>query len=190
MNTIEKYIDEFKLLLERIECTGPGGGILEFPAAIESACTCIYALIASECKLMFVGNGGSAAIGSHMATDFCRNRRIRALTFNEGTMLTCMGNDFGYEHVFAKPIELFARKGDCLIAISSSGQSKNILNAVRAARAKDCNVITLSGFKKDNPLRAAGDINFYVPVEHYGYVEIIHQYICHALIDNVREYIL
>lgn len=187
MEPIEKYINEFKVLLDRIECTGATGRTIDFPSAIGIACARIRALSSEDCKLMFIGNGGSAAISSHMATDFGRNGGIRALAFNDGVLLTCMGNDFGYEQVFAKPVELFAAKGDCLVAVSSSGQSKNILNAVKAARAKDCGVITLSGFKKDNPLRAAGDINFYVPVEHYGYVEVIHQYICHAMIDNLSE---
>ncbi|MBF0555801.1 MAG: SIS domain-containing protein [Nitrospirae bacterium] len=185
METIKKYIGDFKLLLDRIECTDLRGGMINFPAAIGCACVLIRGLAGSGLKLMFIGNGGSAAICSHMATDFSKNGGIAAMAFNDASMLTCMGNDFGYEHVFAKPIELFAAKGDYLVAVSSSGQSRNILNAVAAARVKGCAVITLSGFKTDNPLRAMGDINFYVPVEHYGYVEVIHQYICHTIIDNL-----
>ncbi|MBF0568108.1 MAG: SIS domain-containing protein [Nitrospirae bacterium] len=185
METIKQYIGDFKLLLEKIECSDLKGGRIDFPVAIGSACVLIRALVGSDLKLMFVGNGGSAAICSHMATDFSKNGGIAALAFNDASMLTCMGNDFGYEYVFEKPVELFAAKGDYLVAVSSSGQSKNILNAVRAARAKDCAVITLSGFNADNPLRAMGDLNFYVPVAHYGYVEVIHQYICHAIIDNL-----
>ncbi|NEW86421.1 SIS domain-containing protein [Rhodopseudomonas sp. WA056] len=134
-------------------------------------------------KLMFIGNGGSAAIASHMATDYSKNGGMRALCLNDGAMLTCLGNDYGYEQVFAKQIELFAQEGDLLIAISSSGRSPNILNAVAAARVRGCRVITLSGFSADNPLRREGDINFYLASDQYGFVELGHLTICHAILD-------
>src|SRR5579859_6852640 len=92
-------------------------------------------------KLIFVGNGGSAAIASHMATDYSKNGDIRSLALNDSSMLTCLGNDLGYDRVFAKQIELHARPGDLVIAISSSGRSANILNAVAAARAAGCAVV-------------------------------------------------
>lgn len=88
--------------------------------------------------------------------------------------MSCIGNDFGYAAVFQKPIEMFAEPGDILVAISSSGQSANIINGVAAARAKGCHIISLSGFLADNPLRQLGDFNFYVPSNRYGYVELAH----------------
>jgi D-sedoheptulose 7-phosphate isomerase len=136
-------------------------------------------------KLMFVGNGGSAAIASHMATDYSKNGNIRALAFNDSSMLTCLGNDLGYDRVFAKQVELHARPGDLLIAISSSGRSANILNAVQAAREAKCAVVTLSGFLADNPLRRLGDINFYIGSDRYGFVEIGHLTICHLVLDFI-----
>ena len=136
-------------------------------------------------KLIFVGNGGSASIASHMATDYSKNGDIRALALNDSAMLTCLGNDLGYDKVFAKQIELYAQAGDLVIAISSSGRSANILNAVEAARAAKCMVITLSGFTIDNPLRGLGDINFYIASDRYGFVEIGHLTICHAILDFV-----
>jgi len=134
-------------------------------------------------KLIFIGNGGSAAIASHMATDYSKNGGMRALCLNDGAMLTCLGNDYGYEQVFAKQIELFAQEGDLLIAISSSGRSPNILNAVAAAEQRGCRIVTLSGFGADNPLRSQGDINFYLASEQYGFVEIGHLTLCHAILD-------
>jgi D-sedoheptulose 7-phosphate isomerase len=134
-------------------------------------------------KLIFIGNGGSAAIASHMATDYSKNGDIRSLAFNDSSMLTCLGNDLGYERIFAKQIELHARPDDLVIAISSSGRSANILNAVKAARAAKCDVVTFSGFAPDNPLRSLGDINFYVASDRYGFVEIGHLTICHAILD-------
>ena len=100
-------------------------------------------------------------------------------------MLTCLANDLGYDKVFAKQIELYAQSGDLVIAISSSGRSANILNAVKAARAAKCEVISLSGFMPDNPLRGLGDINFYIDSDLYGFVEIGHLTICHAILDFI-----
>jgi D-sedoheptulose 7-phosphate isomerase len=136
-------------------------------------------------KLIFIGNGGSAAIASHMATDYSKNGGVRSLALNDSSMLTCLGNDLGYEQVFTKQIELHARPGDLVIAISSSGRSANILNAVKAARNAKCAVVTLSGFGDDNPLRSLGDINFYIGSDRYGFVEISHLTICHAILDFI-----
>ncbi len=98
-------------------------------------------------------------------------------------MTACLGNDLGFDQVFAKQIELFAKAGDLLVAISSSGNSQNILNAVLAARDRGCSVVTLSGFGPDNSLRGQGDYNIYVPNSEYGFVEITHSAICHAILD-------
>src|ERR1700752_90968 len=102
-------------------------------------------------------SSASAAPPSHMATDYSKNGDVRAMALNDSAMLTCVGNDLGYDRVFAKQIELYARPDDLVIAISSSGRSANILNAVQAARAAKCPVVTLSGFTADNPLRSQGD---------------------------------
>lgn len=138
-------------------------------------------------KLMVVGNGGSAAIASHIAIDYTKNGGIPTQAFNDGAALTCLGNDLGYENVFARQIEMFGRPEDLLIAISSSGRSPNILAAVRAARATGCSVVTLSGFDADNPLRRMGDLNFYVASHQYGFVEITHLGLCHAVLDTLMR---
>ncbi len=138
-------------------------------------------------KVMLIGNGGSAAISSHLANDFARTAGLRAQAFNDSTALTCFGNDFGYEHVFAKQLEFHARPGDVLIAISSSGRSPNILAGIASARSRACDVITFSGFAPDNPLRRTGDINYYVGSSEYGLVEIAHLALCHAIIDLARS---
>jgi D-sedoheptulose 7-phosphate isomerase len=134
-------------------------------------------------KIIFVGNGGSAGIASHLAIDFSKNGGLRSLAFNDASALTCLGNDLGYENVFAKQLDFHARPGDLLIAISSSGKSPNILNAVKAARAHDCKVVTFSGFTEANDLRKSGDVNFYVRSGEYGFVEVAHLALCHAVLD-------
>jgi len=136
-------------------------------------------------RLFFIGNGGSAAIASHMAADWLRAAGIAAMSFNEPAQLTCIANDLGYDWVFARPLLLHGHVGDVLFAISSSGQSRSILNAVAAAHSRNLHVITLSGFDADNPLRKLGDVNFHVPSDRYGIVEVAHHAICHAILDEV-----
>lgn len=134
-------------------------------------------------KIMFVGNGGSSGIASHLAIDYSKNGGLRSMAFNDAAALTCLGNDLGYENVFAKQIDFHARAGDLLVAISSSGRSPNILAAVKAARARGCGVVTYSGFTEDNDLRRTGDVNFFVQSCEYGFVEISHLALCHAVLD-------
>lgn len=134
-------------------------------------------------KIMFIGNGGSAGIASHLAIDYTKNGGMRSTAYNDGAALTCLANDLGYEQVFSKQLEMHARSGDLLIAISSSGGSQNILNGVSAARDAGCSVITLSGFSEDNPLRKTGDVNLYVPSGEYGFVEISHLTLGHLILD-------
>lgn len=134
-------------------------------------------------KIMFIGNGGSAGIASHLSIDFSKNGGLRSQAYNDSSALTCLGNDFGYENVFAKQLEFHARPGDLLIAISSSGRSPNILKGVGMARERDCPVVTFSGFNENNDLRRQGDINFFIRSNEYGFVEIAHLALCHAILD-------
>lgn len=136
-------------------------------------------------SVYLIGNGGSSAIAEHMAIDLTKNAGLRAMAISGSPMLTTFSNDYGYEKVFQKAIESFANEKDILIAISSSGTSKNILNACRIAKSKKMKVITFSGFSKDNPLRKKGDINFWVDSRAFGYVEIIHNLVIHYITDSI-----
>ena len=134
-------------------------------------------------RIFFIGNGGSAGIASHLATDFSKNGGMRASALNDGSVLTCLGNDFGYEFVFSKQLEWHARPGDVIVAISSSGHSKNILNGAAVARERDCILYTFSGFDANNPLRCLGDVNFFVASHAYGFVEVAHLALLHGVLD-------
>ncbi len=136
-------------------------------------------------KIIFIGNGGSAAIASHQAVDYWKNGGIEAIAFNDSSLLTCLANDYGYEQVFAVPIKRFARAGDVLIAISSSGKSANILNGARTALEMGCRLISFSGFSAANPLRGMGDVNFYVPSSAYGLVEVSHLALIHSILREI-----
>lgn len=180
---IESYFATLGGLGGGLEASGRGGSSMTVSAAMEWALARVEGIRANEGRLLFVGNGGSATIASHMAIDYSKNGGLSALAFNDGAALTCLGNDLGYEQVFAKQVELHGRAGDLLIAISSSGNSANILNAAQAASDKGIEVLTLSGFGPDNALRELGDVNIFVPNGLYGFVEIAHLTVCHAILD-------
>lgn len=182
---IQDYYKNFINILGSIRVTDEQGNNLGIFQGIETSCDIIKKQSNMKGTIFFIGNGGSAAIASHMAIDFWKNGGIKAMAFNDSSLLTCISNDFGYKHVFEKPIEFFANPNDILFAISSSGKSENILRGVQTAKSKGCTAITLSGFDIDNPLSSEGICNFYVPSHEYGHVEVIHQYICHYVLDII-----
>ncbi|WP_010681167.1 D-sedoheptulose-7-phosphate isomerase [Acetivibrio cellulolyticus] len=182
------YLGRLNEVIGNISVTDSSFNEIDFDEAVRQSIEKIQEAHKNGNKLMFIGNGGSAAIASHSSTDYFKNGGIRSICFNEATLLTCIGNDYGYEEVFTKPIEMIAVSGDILIAISSSGKSPNILNAVKSAIGLNCKVITLSGFSPENPLRQFGELNFYVPSDKYGYVELVHQIILHSIVDIMKGY--
>jgi D-sedoheptulose 7-phosphate isomerase len=182
---VRRYFSALSGYLLQATVTAAAGEPLDMADAVNQIMALAGRTHAAGNKLIFVGNGGSSAIASHMATDYSKNGDVRAMALNDTAMLTCLGNDLGYDRIFAKQIELYARAGDLVLAISSSGRSANILNAVKAARAAKCAVVTFSGFTADNPLRRLGDINFFVASDRYGFVEIGHLTICHAILDFI-----
>ena len=136
-------------------------------------------------KLMIAGNGGSAAMASHVSVDFTKMAGIRAINFNEADLLTCFANDYGYERIFEKAIEFYGDAGDLLILVSSSGSSQNVVNAARRAKELNMGVLTFSGFKSDNPLRKLGDINIWVDSKAYNIVEMTHHIWLLAIVDYI-----
>lgn len=180
---LDRYFSTLEALLKATEATDFAKHKMSLDKGCELVCQEAHASHDSGNKIMFIGNGGSAGIASHLAIDFSKNGGLRAMAFNDPSALTCLGNDLGYENVFAKQIELHGRAGDLLIAISSSGRSHNILNAVKAARVHECKIVTFSGFTADNDLRGLGDVNFFVQSKEYGFVEIAHLSLCHAILD-------
>lgn len=182
-----RYFDDLTAILSTVEASLCGGEAISLSDGLRRAMDIIVKCTDAGRKVMFIGNGGSAAIASHQAVDYWKNGGLRAIAFNDSSLLTCLSNDYGYAHVFERSIEMFGDKGDVLIAISSSGKSENILRGAKAAVAKGCDVITMSGFKPDNPLRSQGSINFYAPSSSYGHVEITHLSLCHCIVDTIIE---
>ena len=138
-------------------------------------------------KIIFVGNGGSAAMASHLSVDLTKAAKIRAINFNEADLITCFANDYGYEHWVAQALEAYADQRDVVVLISSSGKSPNIINGVLQARILGLPIVTLSGFKSDNPLRNLGDVNFWCNSEAYNVVEMTHHIWLLAIVDYIIE---
>lgn len=182
-SAFNRYFEALSQYLRDTVVTDHAGNLLGLDDGGERVRRQVRASHGAGNKIMFVGNGGCAGIASHLAIDFSKNGGLRATAFNDAAALTCLGNDLGYENVFAKQIELHARPGDLLIAISGSGCSPNILKAATTAAEAGCHIVTLSGFTEDNGLRRLGEVNFFVGSKEYGFVEIACLTLCHAILD-------
>ncbi len=134
--------------------------------------------------LHFIGNGASAAMASHMAADWTKTAGVPAMCYDSSPLMSALANDLGYEKVFSEALWVFARPTDTLVAISSSGESQNIIDGISLANARGCQVVTLTGFYPQNRVRWLGELNLYVPVASYGVVETVHAALLHAWLDQ------
>lgn len=136
-------------------------------------------------KMILAGNGASASIAAHGAFDFSKQAGIRAMSFNEPGLITAFANDCGYEMWIEKALEIYANPGDVIVLISSSGSSTNVVNAAKYAKSVANPVVTFTGFEPDNPLKALGDINFWVGSKAYNIVENTHSIWLMAVCDLI-----
>ena len=174
----------FTELLGRCKFTAMDQTIFQLEEGVGYLFNKLISLRRESRNLYLIGNGGSAGVASHSTTDFFNVAKIRAITLHESSLMTCMANDFGYENAYALMLRQMLKPGDMLIAISSSGKSMNIRNAVSVAKDSGAFVVTFSGFAHDNPLRMLGDLNVWLDSNDYGFVEIGHQFILHNLADR------
>lgn len=142
-------------------------------------------VIENSSRLFFIGNGGSNSISSHMMEDYGKMARIPSYAFSDPPLITCYANDYGYENIFKEWLELHMQKGDTLIAISSSGNSENIVRGIEKAQEKGAGIITLSAFESTNKIATKGDVNFHIPVKSFGIAECFHQVILHVILDEI-----
>ena len=136
-------------------------------------------------KIIFAGNGGSAAMSSHCAVDLTKNAKVKAINFNESDLITCFANDFGYENWLAKALDFYANESDLVVLISSSGSSLNIVNAAKRAKELGLKVVTFTGFESSNKLKCIGDLNFWVNSKAYNIVEMTHHIWMLAIVDLI-----
>ena len=177
-------LSNFKSVLADVRLTDSAALDLSIESGLQDVYLSLSKLRDASGSLYIIGNGGSAGVASHASTDFFNVAKIKTFTLHESSLLTCMTNDFGYENAFARMLDQVINKNDVLIAISSSGNSINIRNAVDIAKKHHANIITLSGFSEDNPLRRMGNINIWLNSDDYGFVEIGHQFLLHNIADR------
>ncbi len=180
---MENYIEEVVKLYKDTIVTRDINEQMEFEKAKLEV---IELIKGTKQKIYVIGNGGSAGIASHVSTDLIRGCQKPSICFSDYGQNTCLSNDIGYDNMYSYLLNLHATEGDILIAISSSGMSKNIINGVEIAKKKNMFVITFSGFAKDNILRTLGNINFYNDIINYGYVELVHQIVLHEITDKSK----
>ena len=150
---------------------------------IEKSVKIINKTIKQNKGIFIIGNGGSASIASHVSVDFAKVARIRSSTFNNANLITCFANDYKYENWVTEAIKAYCHRKDLIILISSSGTSKNIVNAAKYCKKNKINLITLSGFNKNNPLSKLGSINFYINSTNYNFIEMSHHIILVSIVD-------
>jgi len=134
-------------------------------------------------KVYIVGNGGSSSIASHVSVDLAKVANIASDTFNNTNLITCFANDYGHDHWVSEAVKAYMKKNDILILISSSGISKNIVNAAKHCHEENIPLITLSGFDEDNSLSKLGNINIHIKSENYNYIEMSHHIILVSIVD-------
>ena len=136
-------------------------------------------------KLIFAGNGASAAISAHAAVDFTKQAKVRGITFNEADLITCYSNDFGYENWMSEAIKSYYNINDVVVLTSVSGESPSTVNAAKTAKDLGLKVVTFSGKSIENSLKSIGDINFWVDSRAYNIVECIHMIWVTTVIDSI-----
>lgn len=160
---------------------------------IAKAVDLLTTALASDRKLLICGNGGSAADSQHMAAElvgrFERERpELAAIALSTDTSaLTALANDYGFEQVFARQVRALGREGDALVAISTSGNSANVLAAVRAAHERDLAVVALTG-RGGGRIGAAlhdTDIHLCVPHDRTARIQEVHLLVLHCLCDGI-----
>jgi D-sedoheptulose 7-phosphate isomerase len=137
-------------------------------------------------KFILIGNGGSNSAAGHIAQDMTKRGGKKALAFTDASMLTCFMNDFGVEKAYSKFVEYYAEADTFVILISSSGESKNIIESVRLCQTEGLRYGVLTAFGDSNTVRtmsADAAFNYYIPTQSYGVAECLHQIFLHGVVE-------
>lgn len=171
--------------LERTQCK-KNGETLTLTDGLEALIRELERVRADNKRLWWVGNGGSNALCSHLSQDALNKLKIKSMNFSDPSLITCMANDFGYPNVYARPLSTLAESGDLLIAVSSSGNSQNIIECVKLANERGMRVVTVSGFSQTNTLyNSESNLSFYLPASLYGITEVGHEALLHSAIESL-----
>ncbi len=183
----QEYTNKLESLMALLSVQDPAGKELGADAGFIKLKQMTADIRQAGQTIFLVGNGASASMASHFATDLMKNAGINSEVFFELSLLTAIANDVSYEESFSLPLELKIKKGDMLVAISSSGNSPNVVKAVRKSRELGGIPITFSAMQADNKIRSMGDLSFYVQADTYGNAETCHAAMLHYWIDSLIE---
>jgi D-sedoheptulose 7-phosphate isomerase len=167
----------------------------ELPPVIEHIVTAVHDCLRGGHKVLACGNGGSAAQAQHLIAELVgrfqgERRALAGIALTADTaLLTSLGNDYGYERIFARQIEALARPGDLLFAISTSGNSANVVRAAQAARERGCRVVALSG-ARGGLLAGHADLVLLAPSGVVARIQEVHLLCVHAIADSVERLIM
>ena len=180
-----QHCDAFGVLLKKAEFTDLEGVSL----TPQEAFARLMALV-EKCRrkgglCYCIGNGASASMAAHFAADAGKNAALRTMVFTDPALLTGIGNDIAYAEVYAEPLRRYCGRDDLLLAISSSGNSPNIVAAVWTARERGAAILTFSAMRPDNAIRTLGEVNVWVPANAYGDAESAHAFMLHHWLDAI-----
>ena len=182
-NVLPDALREHRELFDRVADLSP---------SIERAARLITAALSNGHKLLICGNGGSAADSQHIAAEFtgrfvADRRPLAAVALSTDTSaLTCIANDFGFEHVFSRQVAALGNRGDCLLAISTSGNSANVLRAAETARAAGLPIIGLLG-RDGGRMAALCDVPIVIPSKTTARIQEAHIFVGHVLCGMIEE---
>lgn len=183
----EKHTRQLWSLLNAVEFSASDGQRLPIDQGFKTVIQFGIDLRRHKKTLFCIGNGASASMGSHFAADLMKNAHIKTAVFTDPALMTAVANDLSFEDVYAHPLSLGAREGDCLLAISSSGRSPNIISALTVAKEMRLTTISLTAMQADNPARSLGDLNIYFPAKSYGLAETVHAALLHCWTDALSD---
>lgn len=182
---MEQHLDEYVDRLEAAVRALPREGMNQLGETL-------FRAYRNNKQVFLLGNGGSSSTSSHMAADLAKNtiganmKRFRIVSLNDNAaIMTALANDLGYENVFSEQLTNLVQAGDVLIVVSASGNSPNVLKAMRYARTRSAEVVGLLGFDGGEAAKLA-DLALVVPSDHYGVVEDVHLIVNHILVDYFR----
>ena len=183
---IQQHFEEAAQLLERVRHDA------ELIQAIDQSGQTLIDTLANGGKIISCGNGGSMSDAMHFAEELSGRYRedrpgLAAIACSDPSHLTCVGNDYGFDQVFARYVQALGKNGDALVAISTSGNSANVLNAARVAREMGMSVVGLTG-RGGGELTALCDVQVSIPWEGYAdRVQELHIKVIHAWIDQIER---
>ncbi|MDI6448134.1 SIS domain-containing protein [Anaerobaca lacustris] len=171
--------------LGAVAATVEGDVSIDTDRAFDLWCETTEVVRQAERVIYLIGNGASASMASHFAADLAKNAELHTQVFTDTSLITAVANDLSYDMVFVTPLRQRLKGGDMVVAISSSGNSPNVLKAAEWAALRKATVVTLSAMQPDNALRQLGALNFWLPADTYGMAETGHAAILHHWMDRV-----